>query len=486
MRTGIASAVTRGGQATVQWSVLVLIALLLLVACGGTGGDSQVQPQGSPEQLGQAFTMAIYEGEFDQAASYIVPAFRSSAQASFASMQTVLQQSGFQRVESVVATDYDVGMKKVTIKGGTWTGQLLITQQGSAWYVQDIQGWDLNPGTTPTQEAANTPLPPAPQPTAAPSPKPAATIGTAAAVAVQGEYAYVGEGFTLAVVEVRDPAHPVVVSQTAWLPGEVKDVAVTDTWACLADGTGGLRILDIADPAVPVAVGSYETNGYVFQVTPMGKYAYIADDNGLVMMDLADPAAPKKLDRYSPGSSTCARAAAGVVVGDHAYVVYRNTLAILDLTSAPPSIIGEYRHGSSAAPICMHGIAVLGNYVYATTDKGGILILDVGDPTRPQELARYELKDPDSGPIPFSAEAIAIAGQHAYVSFRTAIRVLDLADPTAPVEVGTYQVPQSDGVFAVQALDIAISGNYAYLACGEAGLIILDITNPAAPVEVKP
>lgn len=487
MRTGIASAVKRMGKAAVRRSILTLLILLLLVGCGGGGGDSQDRPQSSPEQLGQAFTIAVYEGEFDQATGYVVPAFRSAAQSSLPGMQTTLQRGGFQRVESTTAVDYDVGMKKVFVKGGTWTGQLLVVQQGTDWYVQDILGWTISPAVGSTQEVENTPLPPTSKPTVLPSPTPVDTVDIAATVAVQGDYAYVGEGFTLAVVDVSDPVHPVVVGRTERSRGSINDVVVAGKWVYLTAGVGGLRIIDISDPTTPVEVGFYETNWYAFQVTPMGKYVQVADDSNLVLIDLANPEVPKKVDSYSPGNRTCARAAAGTATDKYAYIVYRNALVILDLASEPPSVVGEYKYvGDYSMPICMNGIAVMENLAYATDDKGGILILDVGAPTKPRKLAWHRLTNPDSGILPSPAESIAVAGKYAYVSFRTEVRVLDLADPVAPVEVGAYQVPQGNSVFAVHALDVVVSGQYAYLACEEAGLIILDVSDPAAPVEVKP
>lgn len=477
--------------ATVRESALVLLVILLLVSCGGTDGNSQEKSQDkaqeSPEQLGRAFTVAIYKGEFDLATGYIVPALRSTAQSSFPEMQTTLQQSGFQHVESVAAIDYDVGMKKVTIKGGTWVGQLLVTQQGSDWYVKDIQGWTLSPVTDSTLETENTPSPPTPEPTMVPSPTPVDSVNIAAAVAVQGDYAYVGEGYRFAVVDIHDPGHPRVVGRTEQFPGEVNDVAVDGKWAYLTDGAWGLRIIDISEPSTPAEVGFYETNWYAFHVTPIGKHAYIADDSTIVIVDLSDPAVPEKIDDYSIGSRTCNRSAGGVVTDKYAYLIYRNALAILDLSSEPPSIRGEYKHvGDYSIPICLNAVAVMEDYLYVTDDDGGILILDVSDPMNPQKLVWYELNDPGNHIISSPAGAIVVAGEYAYVSFRTEIRVINLADPVAPVEVGVYQVPQDSSVFALHPLDVAVSGRCAYLACGEAGLIILDISNPEAPVEVSP
>jgi len=45
--------------------------------------------------------------------------------------------------------------------------------------------------------------------------------GSTWAVAVQGNYAYIGVGPRLVILNTADPAHPVVVGQTGVLPGVV-------------------------------------------------------------------------------------------------------------------------------------------------------------------------------------------------------------------------------------------------------------------------
>jgi hypothetical protein len=50
--------------------------------------------------------------------------------------------------------------------------------------------------------------------------------GITETVAVQGNYAYIGVGPHLVILDVSDPAHPMVVGQTGVLPGVVKSIAV--------------------------------------------------------------------------------------------------------------------------------------------------------------------------------------------------------------------------------------------------------------------
>jgi len=69
--------------------------------------------------------------------------------------------------------------------------------------------------------------------------------GSTYAVAVQGNYAYIGVGPRLFILDVSDPSRPDVVGQTSVLP-EVVGVAVSGSYAYVADWNGGLVILRIS------------------------------------------------------------------------------------------------------------------------------------------------------------------------------------------------------------------------------------------------
>lgn len=101
--------------------------------------------------------------------------------------------------------------------------------------------------------------------------------GSINAVAVRDDYAYVGEGPRLVVLNVSNPAHPTVVGKTAPLPQIVRGVTVVGSYAYVAAGYSGLWVFNISNPANPTAVGSYDTAGYAYNVFVAGDYAYVAD-----------------------------------------------------------------------------------------------------------------------------------------------------------------------------------------------------------------
>lgn len=73
---------------------------------------------------------------------------------------------------------------------------------------------------------------------------------------------------------------------------------------------------------------------------------------------------------------------------------------------------------------------------------------------------------------------VYVCGSLAYVADGPGgLRVIDVSDPTQPEEVGHC-------VFPDWASSVYISDSLAYIAAGKAGLRVLDVDDPANPQEV--
>jgi hypothetical protein len=131
----------------------------------------------------------------------------------------------------------------------------------------------------------------------------------------QGDYAYVGVGLRLVILDITDPAAPVLVGQTPPLAGLARIVAVAGDYAYVADLRAGLSVVDVSDPGAPVEVGFYDTPGSPYSVAVAGDYAYVADWNcGLRVVDVSDPGAPVEVGFYdTPGSAYGVAVAGGLV-----------------------------------------------------------------------------------------------------------------------------------------------------------------------------
>jgi hypothetical protein len=155
--------------------------------------------------------------------------------------------------------------------------------------------------------------------------------GACYAVAVEGNYAYIGEGRNLGILDVSHP-------ENAKAMGKVLTSRFCAVLGCLrplayvADGDS-LQIIDVSNPAGPVLMGSYSTPSYAYGVFVSGSLAYVADGGGLQVIDVSNPAAPVLMGSYdTPGT------ARGIFVsGSLAYVADGDGgLAILRYTGEQP------------------------------------------------------------------------------------------------------------------------------------------------------
>lgn len=82
-------------------------------------------------------------------------------------------------------------------------------------------------------------------------------IGPAYTVCVSGDLAFFGNGGYLEIFDITIPTNPVKLSEIL-TPAIVKGLTVSGNNVFVANGAGGLRIIDVSDPAVPVEIGFFD------------------------------------------------------------------------------------------------------------------------------------------------------------------------------------------------------------------------------------
>jgi hypothetical protein len=331
--------------------------------------------------------------------------------------------------------------------------------------------------------------------------------GPTSAVAVQGNYAYVGVGLQLVVLDVTNPVTPSEVGATAPFPYFVEDIAASGTMGYVAAGGAGLRVVDISDPANPIELGAWDSPGYAEGVAVAGDSAYLADGPyGLWTIDVADPTNPKPVGSLydmnyafeavvSGNYAYIAAAGAGLLVADVSDPAHPVEVGALDTPGYAQGIavageiayIADAWEGLQIADVSdpanpssvsalktlgwAFGVTISGTQAYVADAFGGLGVIDVSDINHPQELGGYDLWRGHAG-------SVAINGNIAYVADRTwGLRVADISDPAHPTEVGAY----SPMGFADA---VVVAGNLAYVAAGGYGLRIIDLTDIGHPREV--
>ncbi|MCK4299196.1 MAG: S-layer homology domain-containing protein, partial [Planctomycetes bacterium] len=238
------------------------------------------------------------------------------------------------------------------------------------------------------------------------------------------------------------------------------------------------RVIDVSDPAAPVAVGYWGTCGGALGVAVAGDYAYVVGAGGLQVISIADPANPVEVGFCDAPYYDPSRPTGVAVAGDYAYVVGTGItswpytpvgrLWVISVSDpANPVEVGFYERTDSY----FNGVAVAGDYAYVAAL--GLCVISVADPANPVEVRYWGM--------PGRAEGVAVAGDYAYLADPFAgLRVISVADPANPVQVGHCDIPD-DG----EARGVAVVAGYAYVAADEVGLRMIDVSNPRAPVEVR-
>ena len=324
-------------------------------------------------------------------------------------------------------------------------------------------------------------------------------FGPAKAVAVQGSYCYLGSGGGIYVIDVSAPNSPSKIAEIV-TPGLVCGLAVAYGYLYVADGPSGLRVIDVSNPLLPEEVGFYDTPGWARAVAISGSYAYVADGpSGLCVIDISDSSSPQAVcSSDTPGyAQGVAVSGAFVYVADGSsglrVMALCNEVGVCDITAQGVAVSGSYAYvadGSSRiwvvdvsnptspnqigfcdAPNYARGVAVSGGYAYVADGGDGLRILDLlFNPPWPLEVGSCD--------TPGHAWAVAVLGGYAYVADgEGGLRIVNISNPSSPQEVGFYNTPD-------YSRGVAVSGNYAYIADYGEGLRVIDISNPSSPQEV--
>ena len=158
-------------------------------------------------------------------------------------------------------------------------------------------------------------------------------------------------------------------------------MAVAGSYAYVADGSSGLRIINVANPAAPTRSASYDTPGYAHGVAVAGSYAYVADGQRAARHQRGNPAAPTEVGFYdTPGAYGVAWRALCLRRRLH------SGLRVINVANpATPTEAGFYD-----TPGYAQGVAVMGKSVYVADGGSGVRVIDVTNPASPIEVGFYD------------------------------------------------------------------------------------------------
>lgn len=256
------------------------------------------------------------------------------------------------------------------------------------------------------------------------------------------------------------------VGEYAW------DVYLEGNYAYIANGTGGLFIYDVSDPASPSYVGDVDP-GAPDQVAVYGNYVYLGDSNRMDVIDASNKAAPVDIANILYSGSPSPEEI--IIVGSTMYVAWsgfgcggycgESYIKAYDLSNpASPSETVS----TITIPKFINDIYIEGNYIYASVNY-------YEDPS-PGDLYWYDISNPSAitfvGSTPVGNEytnGLAVSGQYVFMANGVSgVRVFSTSTDSL---VHTYNT-------AGNAYDLALNGDHLYVADQNTSILDLDISNP--------
>jgi len=352
-------------------------------------------------------------------------------------------------------------------------------------------------------------------------------------ICVFENYAYVATGSGLQILDIHNPAVPSLVSSLPIAGGALR-ISLYGQHIYIASDSGGLQIVDISDlnhpalagsclaisPGAGGAVSSNSEGSYVLDVVAEGSYAYLAAGwAGVKIIDISRPQEPRVAATFPcPGR---------FVMGVYKYQDYlylsemQDGVEILDILNPVSPVLVSHL----TTPGLAHQVSIKGNYLYVADDyrgveifrhdliagcslvgfqetpgwavdlqvfdnnifvadyQGGFQILDASNPRNPSIVSITDLLDGSTGG---QVSGLIVQGNYAYVLSRSDssfeknwMKILDISTPQNPFVCGGTQNIGS------KPEDLAVSQGYAYLVDGDIGLEVLNVTYKQSPQRVS-
>jgi hypothetical protein len=239
---------------------------------------------------------------------------------------------------------------------------------------------------------------------------------------------------------------------------------------------GGLRIIDVSNPASPFEVGYCDSVSNSVHVSVEGNHAYVGGRYQCFdVVNIQNPAAPYIEGVYTiPGSH-------GIfnidLVHPRAYCISSNycpspqALRAIDITEpSNPTFIDSCLVGQGTG---MHqGLVVDGNYAYVISYVAPkFRVIDISDVYNMQEVASCSL------PYWFAYDMQKVDTLIYAAVLNDGLLVINVADPLSPQIAEQFQTQG-------RAMGVHVDNNLAYIAARDSGLRILNVTDPTQISEV--
>lgn len=294
--------------------------------------------------------------------------------------------------------------------------------------------------------------------------------GYAQDVVVADSFAYIAQGQGgIAIVNVGDPRNPRLMSELLYeIPGYSRKVAyVKDSSGAevvySADGSYGVASIDVTDklhPTVPRRNAGFKpaTGLFVFKRLV---FCTISSD-GVGIGDISDPKYPAPLSNIQVpgyGKGVCVSSDGMymlVAVGEGGFIM-ENISQLVKGTEIPDTLSGRLDLPGMAEDITIKPGTT---YAFLACGPAGLQIVDYSDTAHIKLAGGFATGG--------YAKAVCVAGDRAYLATELhGVQIIDISDVASPKRIGTVKTSDVRGITA--------SNGYLYAADQQEGLIIIKI-----------
>jgi hypothetical protein len=302
---------------------------------------------------------------------------------------------------------------------------------------------------------------------------------SARSVDVSGDTVYVGEGNasgSLAVYSFAEKGNPVLLGRSSGFTPIVYDLLAAGDYVFLAatlSGQPGIYVVDVSNPALPVSIGSFDTEIFPDGMDLLGDYLAVFCNGFVEILNVSDPSSILRVSRTRTTTNRYGDVAfkSGYLFNGYENSAPAGGLAVYDISNPA---VPEVKHELTTYQI--EELAVSGEKLYGYSDQAELTVYDISDPENTTFL--QEIIFTTSGaetPFPSGIDAI---GDYVFLHGWT--------DGDGDVVDDGLQIYNTENTAVVDQLEfndlgnlcddegkIKIYGRYLYIASGE--LMCIDI-----------
>ena len=301
------------------------------------------------------------------------------------------------------------------------------------------------------------------------------SIPSSSAIAVSGNYAYVGDLFSeIYTINISDPKQPYIVNGYPMMRTRgsfINTIVVVDTllYASTGDGTTA-DIFDISETLAPIRNST--GYGYLGTFTIQGHYLYFVGSGGynqLWMYDISQPLNPRYINgaylHSSPNTISIRDTLVYVCEGGSGFEIFDVADTSNIQTVARMPYFFDFPSQFEIGPTSIS----LGSKIACVASNNGFWIVDISK--LPCLTTDYFLGT-GLGDV---VDIVTDSSNHAFVGeYYGGLKILDFSNHSSPQLVGQYN-PTNEAV-----RDVAVWNTKVYLLC-YSDLEIIDVSNLSVP-----